>query len=259
MHLKKIWISPDTGKKSRYHLRIWGGILGIVALMLLLIWGGMWLAMSLGWPREIFSLVLCLGVTALAVYLALRVGWRSVRDAVAFFLTEDGRLYTLDARGLSGHAHGIVSYARVTAETQKFLRKLAERPFLPAAAVEILKVERIRENGTYYAVRCQIRRPNRRAVRHTCFLVKGYGEEDLLLRELERRESWENAPEIAFSRNPYYILVSALVLAVFAVLCVLSHPAVGKLPEKIYFPCLGAAFVAVFCVVIFVVRHRRGE
>ncbi len=36
MELKKVWMSPDTKKKSKYGYRAVGGILGIVLLMVLL-------------------------------------------------------------------------------------------------------------------------------------------------------------------------------------------------------------------------------
>lgn len=259
MNLQKVWMSPATGRKNHYAQRTLGSIVGIAALMLLLICGGTLLSYYLHWPREIFSVLLCFGATALAVWLALRVGWRSVRDATVFFLTEDDRLYAMDARTLSDHGHGIPGYIAGTAETQKFLRTIAARPFVPAGADEVLKVERIRENRSYYAIICQVRHPNRQMVRRTYFLVKGSEDEDLLLYQLERRQSWENRLELAENRNPRYLLISTLTLAGLIALCVLSHPEVGQLPQGIYFPCLGAAFVAVFFVVYFVIRLRRGE
>ena len=259
MNLQKVWMSPNPGRKNRYAQRTLGGIAGIAVLMLLLICGGTLLPFYLHWPREAFSVLLCLGVTALTVWLALRVGWRSAGDATIFFLTEDDRLYMMDARTLSDHGHGVPGYAAGTAEIQKSLRAMAERPFLPAGADEILKVERIRENRTYYAMVCQVCRSNRQMVKRTCFLVKGYEDEDLLLYQLERRESWENRLELAENRNPLYLLISALALAGFIALCVMSHPEVGRLPQGIYLPCLGAAFIAFFFVVYFVLRLRRGE
>jgi hypothetical protein len=259
MELKKVWMSPDTGKKSRYAWRTLGGIIGIALMMLLLIAGGVWLLFLFGWPREIFSLLLCFATTALAVWLALRVGWRSVRDATIFFLTVDDQLYAMDTRFLSHRGRGILSYAADSMETQKFLRQQAQKPFVPAGASKILKVDNIKENRTYYAIRCQVRHPNRQIVVHTYFLVKGYEDEDLLLRELERREGWENALEPAENRKPFYILLSALVFAGLTTVCVLSHPALARLPQDIYFPCLAAAFAAFFVLVYLIILQRRGE
>ena len=40
MELKKVWMSPETGKKSQYGYRAVGGILGIVFLMTVLLFTG---------------------------------------------------------------------------------------------------------------------------------------------------------------------------------------------------------------------------
>lgn len=259
MRLKKVWMSPETSQKSHYAPRIWGGILGIVAIMLLLICGGTVLSFYFHWPREIFSVALCLGVTILVVWLALRLGQRSTQDTTIFFLTEDDRLYIMSVQVASDHGYNMLGYIAGTIDTQNFLRQMAESPFLPARADEILKVERIKENHFDYAIRCQVRHPNRRVAARTCFLVKGYEEEDLLLYQLERRESWENALEPAENRNPLYIFISTLVFAGFATLCIMSHPVLAKLPQDLYFPCLAAAFAAVCSLAYFIVRQRRGE
>ena len=58
MELKKVWMSPDTKKKSKYGYRAVGGILGIVLLMVLLLCGGTLLSLSFmgyGCPRPVQS------------------------------------------------------------------------------------------------------------------------------------------------------------------------------------------------------------
>lgn len=120
MQFKKIWISPDTGKKSRYARQVLGGILAIVTLMMLLIGGGVALSFQLGAVQKVFDFALCMGVTGLAVWLALRVGWRSVGQATVFFLAEDDKLYVVDARMLSDHGHGLMGYVAGAAQTQAF-------------------------------------------------------------------------------------------------------------------------------------------
>lgn len=85
MDLKKVWMSPNTSQKCHYARRTLGSIVGIVVLMLLLICGGTLVSFYMNWPRELFSIILCLGVTLLAVYLAAMVGQRSIQDATAFF------------------------------------------------------------------------------------------------------------------------------------------------------------------------------
>ena len=95
MKIKRIWMSAQSARKSRYGLYMAGGVAGITALVLLLVAGGMALVLRLGLPRETALLALCLGVTALAVWLAVALGRRGVRDAFVFFLTEGDRLFAV--------------------------------------------------------------------------------------------------------------------------------------------------------------------
>lgn len=259
MTLKKIWMSPNTARNSRYGLRTLGGVLGIALLMTVLAVGGTLLGLVAGLPREVFSLLVVALVTALGVYLGVRLGRRSLGDAVVFYLTQDDRLYVLDARTLTGVSANLASQAAWAMDTQEQLRRLAGTATLPAQAREICRVTHIRERHGDWVVRCQCRVPGGGMAPHTFFVVKGYEDEDLLLRQLERRQSWHGGPDLPENRTPLYIALSGIALACLGVLCVLSHPAVGRLPAGMYFPCLGAAFAAVFALVYFCVRQSRGE
>lgn len=256
MKIKKIWISSDSGKHT---LHILGGIPGIALLMTVLIIGGMFLSFFFDLPRKIFSVILCVAVTALGVFLALRLGQRTVRDVTVFFLTENDRLYAIDARRLSRYGHNITSYVTGTLQTQQLLRHFSKISHIPAGADEILKVEHIRENSTHYVFRCQTGGPDCSPVRRTYFLVKGYPDEESLLQHMERRQNWESTLEPVSCRHRPAVLISCLLLAVFAILCLLSHPVCSRLPHSIYFPCLGGAFLAFFSLIYFVIRCRRGE
>ena len=116
----------------------------------------------------------------------MRVGRRSVQEATVFFLTQDDKLYVLDARQFPYQDYRAAGYVANAAKTQQFLQNLAEKPFLPAAASEIRKVESMRENRTHYALRCQVCRPHRPVMCHTYLLVKGYEDETALRHELMR-------------------------------------------------------------------------
>ena len=67
MELKKVWMSPETGKKSQYGYRAVGGILGIVFLMTVLLFTGTFLSLSFGLPQQSFSMILVLFATALSI------------------------------------------------------------------------------------------------------------------------------------------------------------------------------------------------
>lgn len=258
--VKKTWISVGADGKNRYSVRTFAGIAGIVALAVLIVVGGSWIPFYVNVDKAAFSLALCLGTTALATWLALRLRWRSAHDATAFFLTEDNRLYALDARGMFNRGSSAISLAQDAVETQSFMDGLAKTSTLPDGAIEIVKVDRMKENRLYYAVRCQVRPSNSLAItEHTCFLPKGYEDEQALVDQFKRLEGQAGPAKELGGRMAGPIAASVAALAILIVLCVLSHPAFGLLPQAIYFPCLGAAFVAFFFVVYYVTRHKRGE
>ena len=259
MTVKKIWMTGSTSRKSRYAWRTMGGIFGIAALMLLLVAGGVLLMFQAGLPREAFSLILCLGVTVLGTWLGLRLGKRTAQDGTVFVLTAEGKLYGLQAADLAGSGRNVLAYAEGTLRTQALLRKLEEKPFLPAAADEIRRVETIREHRTEYVVRCRVRRPGGHSALRTFFVAGEVEEADQLLQELERRQSWENDLEPKENLNPLGILLSAAALAILVVLCVLSHPAQAQLPQVIYFPCLAGAVGTFGVMAYFILRQHRGE
>ena len=83
MEFKKVWMSPETGKRSQYGYRTVGGILGIVLLMTLLLFGGTFLSLSMGIEQKGFSLLLLLAVSGLGIGLAILMSRRSIQDATA--------------------------------------------------------------------------------------------------------------------------------------------------------------------------------
>lgn len=259
MEPKQIWMSRNTTQKSRYALRTLGGVLGIAVLAMVLIAGGTWLSLSRGWPMKVASTILCLGVAVLVAALAVGLGRRSVGDATVVCLTADDRLFLINARSLVYHGGNLLSQGAAAVEVQQFLRSLARNPGVPAGADEILRVEGLREYGTHYALICRVRHPNGRVIRRSCMLVKGMEREDLLLQQLERRQRCDAAPEAAENRMPLYLFLSGLLCCGLLAVCVLSHPAVGRLPQGLYFPCLGLTFLAACLVVTLVVLQRRGH
>ena len=259
MKIKNLWMSQDSGGKSRFGLRSIGGVLGISALALLLAGGGTALALYLGLPVQALGLILCLLITALVLSLALRLGRRTVQDATVFFLTEEDRLFALDARELADYGRNTLDNLLGAFRTQQILRELAQHRELPGRAREIVRVENLKDRGSSLAALCLVQDMQGRRFRHSYFLVRGLENEEELIRQLERRKSWKSGLEERDGKGPLYMLLSGGGLAALVLLCLLSHPAIGALPSKIYFPCLLGAFAAAAVLVSFLVRYRRGE
>lgn len=259
MKPKKVWIAKAARRQSRYAWKVLGGTLGITAVVIGLTAGGTLLTIYCGWPMEITLLFLCLGTTVLGVWLALKLRRQAFRESVVFFLTEEDRLFQLQTSMTSWHGGGPLGYAAGALGTQRTLNELARYPTVPDTASEILQVNTIKKNRDGYAVRCVMRLPGGPVAERTCVLVHGLPEEDLLLRELERRQDWHGDLEPMGPRHGTAVAVSAAALAVLGGLCGASHPAVGRLPQSLYFPCLAAAFAALVGLVYFAVRRYRGE
>lgn len=259
MKLKKVWMSPETKKKSHFFLGTTGVILGIVLLTVLLIFTGSILIEILGLSKKVFSLFLCIGVTILGVYLAIKTGQRSLQNTTVFFLTEEDRLFVLDVRTLVCCGNDFISYQKASGKIQTYLRKLSQKPFLPRDAHEIIKVNFIKENRNSYVLNCQIKYQESFIEEQTFFLIKGYEEEELLLYQLERRKTWENTIEPPARKTLFYIMFSCLGMVLCGGVCALSHPMVEKLPQEIYFPFLALAYIFFSFFIYFIVRYRRGK
>ena len=259
MEIKDIWMSPDSAGKSRFALGSIGGVLGISALALLLAGGGTVLMLRRGLSVQAMGLGLCVLVTALVLFLAFRLGRRRVQDATVFFLTEEDRLFALDAREMTDYGGNTVDNLLGDFRTQRLLRELARRPELPGRAREIVVVEKLKDRGGSLAAVCLVQNMSGRRFRRTYFLVRGLDREEELIRQLERRRSWRSGPEERDS--PYALQITLWTLALFgcAALGILSHPAIGKLPRCLYYPSLPGQMVACFFLLWTLVRRRRGE
>lgn len=256
--LKQVWMAPDTRKGSRYAWHTLGGVIGIMLLAVLLATGGTVLTLYMGLSQEVL-LVLCAAVTLLVLWLALRAARRSVREDTLFFLTKTDHLYGIQARMLVKHSGHMLGQTLGAISVQNLLRQMAEQTFVPAEAEEILQVEQIRENRCDYVVQCRVRYPDGHMAKRTYFVVNGIEDKDLLLYQFQRRQGRQGEAGVWEDRNLPGILFSAIALLVLGAVCVASHPALDKLPQILYFPCLGAAFAALCVLVYFVVRQHRGE
>ena len=253
------WIATGSKAPGRYALHSLGSVVGIVALTVTLAAAGSLLSVRFPQLPSLLPLVFCLGASALGIALAVRAGHKNLRNATVFFLTEENRLFLLDTRWLVRYKQGFLGFAEAALAIDRLLQQMAATERLPAQAEEILRIEQLRETDDAYLLRCQIRSARGRVKRCTRFLVKGYENETALLRQLERRKAWQTGLETPPNHNPLGIAVSLLALVLFAALCALSHPAVARLPQRWYFPSMGAAYAALFSLLLFALRQHRGE
>ena len=258
----KVWTPPEKGR-SRYAARSIGGVLVAVFFCMAIICIVMLLAIHFGWPVWSASAVVCAVATVLCIWLAVAAGRRSLRAALMFLLDGKDRLFVLDVRLLAGPARNITGFVRAAVEIQRELERLKntlpEMRKPPNAAVQIVQVEHIAERARGRALLCRVRYAGGREEKRTYLLVRGYEDEDWLLRELERRMPGEALVEPRQTRAPLYAVLSLAALAVCTVLCVLSHPAVAVLPQNLYFPLLGGAAAVLYVFAWFAIKWRRGE
>lgn len=187
MEFKKIWIAPGPGQKNRYALFTLGSVVAIVFLIMVLVVGGTFLTLYLSLPTQASLVGLCIGAVLLGVLLAVNAGRRALRDTLVFFLTQDDRLFVLDARTIPAYRRGPWGFGSMVLDAQKVLDRLAHTTALPPQAREILWVEKIQEGSACCRVTCQIRRPQGGQGRWVYLVPSGYPEEDLLRFQLERR------------------------------------------------------------------------
>ena len=235
---QKIWISNPTRHGNRYAWRVAGKVVGTVVLAMALLIGLTFLALWLHWPMGTVSLVVCLGITALVIWMALRIGRQASRDTLIFCQDREDRLFVIDARKFVPYERGILGFFSMAAHTQKILRNLTQSGVLE---------------------RYLVRYPHGGEGKASYRLIRGLEDEAGLLRALESLREAEHLVEPRKNTQPARILASGVFLAALVALCALSHPAVGQLPDTLYFPCLGLSIVALWIFLYFVIKQRRGE
>lgn len=259
----KVWMSPGIKESNHYAARLAAGIVGIILLAAVLLGGGVFLMFHFEELKLVISVALCLGVTALIIWLAFRVGRKSMQDVTFFVQDEQGRMFVIDARDYVREKRGILGLIHMAADTQKQIEKIKDYVNkmydLSMVAPQILYVENLKENEDAYVLLCRVRFPGNVEGRRTYFLVKGYEQEQELLWALERQRYRENAWEVKEDKKPFWIFGNSLLLAAAVMVCVLSHPAVGVLALNVYFPCLGIAFLLLTVLIYLIVKRHRGE
>ena len=255
----KIWCAAEEEKRRYRPFWMLAGGFGLLLLCMLIAAGSAILALYSPYGAWV-SLGGCVLAVAVGVALASRLGSWSAEGNTLFWLDDEDRLFALDTR--DGAPDGRGFYALLAQEKAAARRMRKARQQLEAGqdpgGVELLAVLRVTLRRRGRTVRCSVRYSNGGTGEQSFFLPDRMDGAEELLNILDRKRRGEG-PEVRTSRWPAVTAVSGFALAVFILLCVFSHPAVGRLPDGIYFPSLGGGFIA-FCVLVYaLLKHRRGE
>lgn len=195
----KIWMSENTRQDNKYASHILGSTIACVAVAMVLMVGGTFLSLYKGWDMKAVSMVMCIGVTALVVGLALRTGKAANRDALIFCKDDNDALFVVNAANYARGGRGMAGYTRKAVETQKvlevmrrdrFLEKyMSQEKSLHGLETQILSVEKLKTTASGYVAVCRVRFRNGDTGKQTFTISKGYERESELIFELERRRA----------------------------------------------------------------------
>lgn len=264
----KIWISEKEKYNNNYALKYIAGLTGGVLLMAALILGATMISLKLGWSIRIASVVICIVGTILLVIMCTGIGRAASRDAVVFLQNEDRELYVIDVRKNVRSRKGLLGYFAMLSDIQKALEQIRNEfvlqnnvlsgSSLMAKGMRIMSVETMKELGNRISVVCNVSYPNGRTAKCTYLIDAAYEQRDELILALEHMLVFKET-DMLDNRNGIKIFVSVLALIGVIAICYCSHPWVAVLPQAIYFPALGAAGVAIYFVIYFIIKNRRGE
>lgn len=258
----RVWdYSEEGGNRRRRYGAVWMVPAIVLAMTAMTACSAMLsFLLPAGAAREASLTAGCMVTVLLGVWASVRAGRRLRGYAGVFCKDEEDRLYVADAGQYVGFGHGITGYAAMEYRTQKRQEEMLEQMaagILPPEAAQILQVENIRDLGDSYMLACRVRYGNGGAQRRVCFLMKGHEGEQELLWELERRK--DRTADRGQENKRTYITAALLAFIAVTGVCVMSHAAVGYLPQEIYFPCLGLDFI-LFCILCsLIIKWRRGE
>lgn len=264
----RIWMSEKSKQNNHYAARVVLPVVGGVLFALAIIMAVTFAALHMGWSVQIVSSIMCIFITVMLILLALNVSRISNRDALIFCKDDRDNLYAVDLRQFVKYQRGLGGYIGMAADIGWIQKKMKEDHTLEEDmedgsiikyAPTIVSVENMKVKTDGYAVVCRVHHPKGNIGKITYMIQHGYDQDDELIAALELRKH-RNA-SVEMKRNPYpvRILISALAFIVIAVLCVLSHPACGILPQDIYFPCLGITTIPLIAMVTFIIKQSRGE
>lgn len=264
----RIWMSEKSKQNNHYAARVVLPVAGGVLLAMAFIIAVTFAAMHMGWSIQVVSCFMCVFVTVMLILLALKIGKISNRDTLIFCKDDRDNLYVVDLRQFVKYQRGIVGYANMASDIGWIQKKIKEDHILEKDMEDgsiikyaslIFAVENMKVKSDGYVVLCRVRHPKGAIGKVTYMIQQGYDQENELIAALELRMRKRAAVEMKKNSYPIRIFISALTFIAAVILCVLSHPACGILPQSIYFPCLGISFIPLIVMVTFIIKQSRGE
>lgn len=219
----------------------------------------------------LIAFLLILITTGSTVFL-MHVGTNAYRDALIFCLSSDSTLYVIDARnnkifnkGSSGlKIRFIYHFFKSLVETGKMIDQIAVNDIwegdlrtgnIKAHVTKIKQINKLQYVSGRRFVECSIVMGDGRTGTWKYDISNHTEELFATLKSLSVSGNWETV------RNAYtkQICMSTLCLLVCLGFCIASYPAVGILPDTLYFPSLFVLYIPVIALGIFVLKRRRGE
>ena len=264
----KVWMSNSTRNKKRHIKSKTWLIFGSIFLAVIIIFLCVALADRLGWSMEDVSGLLVLGISAVLIFMAVRIGMAAGRDVMIFCQDDNYDMFVVNALTYIDIKRGVTGYVSMANQTQNILTQIkndrllehwmAKEDSLSPVAAKILWVEKIRKNRKSHTVICQVQEPNGITRRCNYIIQDGYERQDELIMALETKVKAQYQ-EIKPNYNPLGIFLSAVVLVGSIVICVLSYDGNQILPSVFYYPSMLFSLVPLYSLLYFIIRQARGE
>ena len=223
-------------------------------------------------PAQWLSVLALFAVVIAGAAALNRAGQNARRDALFFVVDDSENLYVVDARSCAGEHGGrrsspiafLIRFFGLTFQTGKVidcflednvLETLMRSGDIPAYAVRITRVRQLLDVSAGKFAVCNIRA---KAQAGTCCRYDLSNHPEELLAWLEQHSAagkWEHGAK----KYTLLIFLSAALLTACLGVCVCSHPRVGALNGKMYFPSLFALQILFIVLGVFIVKRRKGE
>ena len=234
----KTWLILTQPKHYAYALYL--GVFALVLLSLALTI----LLTFLGIHSPMLILLGCMITVAVTIFLAIQLG---------FLVQEASLLYVIDIRQSSPYFTKKPKH--LARDLEQYLAWIDKYALVPDVARQIAYIDDKIERRHRLILSCR----DEKAQPFTLIVGRNYPDLETLLVCLERIPSYRSMVEIPPDHRPMYLGISLCVLLISIGITVLAHPAVGYLPNTLYFPCLGISYILFIIAIYQIVKYRRHE